>query len=87
MTLGSALTWIVVGLIAGILADWAVKGIRVGLIGKIIVGILGGVLGGWLFGLLNISIGSGLIRDVIAAFVGAVILLLVLRALRGKRRR
>jgi len=87
MTLGSVLTWIVVGLIAGILADWAVKGIRVGLIGKIIVGILGGFLGGWLFGLLNISIGSGFIGDVIAAFVGAVILLLVLRALRGKRRR
>lgn len=86
MTLGSILTWIVVGLIAGILADWAVKGIRIGLIGKIIVGIAGAFIGGWLFGLLNITIGSGFIGDVIAAFVGAVILLLVLRALRGKRR-
>ena len=87
MTLGSILTWIIVGLIAGVLADWVVKSIRVGLIGAIIVGILGAFLGGWLFGLLGISIGSGFIGDVIAAFVGAVILLLVLRAIRGGRRR
>ena len=70
-------------MIAGVLADLVVKRIKVGLIGAIIVGILGAFLGGWLFGLLGISIGSGFIGDVIAAFVGAVILLLVLRAVRG----
>ena len=43
MELGSIITWIVVGLIAGVLADWVVKGINVGLIGTIIVGILGSV--------------------------------------------
>ena len=86
MKIGSILTWIVVGLIAGVLADLVVRRIRVGLIGAIIVGILGAFLGGWLFGLLGISIGSGFIGDVIAAFVGAVILLLVLRAVRGGRR-
>ena len=87
MEIGSIFTWIIVGLIAGVLADLVVKGIRVGLIGKIVVGILGAFLGGWLFDLLNISIGSGFIGDVIAAFVGAVILLLLLRAIRGGRRR
>ena len=85
-TIGSILTWLAVGLIAGLLADLVVKGIKLGLIGAIIVGILGGFLGGWLFGLLNFSIGSGFIKDVITAFVGAVILLFVLRALRRGRR-
>jgi uncharacterized membrane protein YeaQ/YmgE (transglycosylase-associated protein family) len=40
--------WIIVGAIAGILADWAVKGIQLGLLGKICVGIVGGVVGGYL---------------------------------------
>jgi uncharacterized membrane protein YeaQ/YmgE (transglycosylase-associated protein family) len=76
------LTWVIVGAIAGLLADAVIKGIRLGLLGKIIVGILGGFLGGWLFGLLNINIASGFLGDVIAAFVGAVILLLLLRIIR-----
>jgi uncharacterized membrane protein YeaQ/YmgE (transglycosylase-associated protein family) len=74
--------WIVVGGIAGILADILIKGIRVDLIGAIIVGILGAFIGGWLFGVLGITIGAGFISDVITALVGAVVLLLVLKALR-----
>ncbi len=77
------ITWIIVGAIAGILADWVIKGIRLGLIGKIIIGILGAFLGGWLFGLLGIILfGGNLLGQIIAAFVGAVILLLILRAIR-----
>ena len=82
MDLTTILTWIFVGAVAGILADILVKGIRMGLIGKILVGIAGAFVGGWLFGVLNISIGTGLVNAIIAAFVGAVILLLILRALR-----
>lgn len=84
MDLVSILTWIVVGGLAGVVADYLVKGIRLGLLGKIAIGILGGILGGWLFGLLKIHIGSGFIADVIAAIVGAVILLVLLRALRRR---
>lgn len=84
MNLNNLLTWIIVGGIAGILADFVIKGIRLRLPGKLIVGILGGFLGGWLFGLLNIQIATGLLAQVIAAFVGAVILLLILRALKRK---
>ena len=84
MDIGSILTWIIVGGIAGWLVDLVVKGIRVGLLGKIIVGILGGLLGGWLFGLLGLSLGSGLLVDIITAFIGAVILLLLLRLIRRK---
>lgn len=82
MTLEQIVLWIIVGGIAGLLADALVKGYRVGLVGAIVVGILGGLIGGWLFRQLHISLGSGLISEVLTSFVGAVILLLVLRVLR-----
>lgn len=82
MDLTQIIVWIIVGGIAGWLADMAVKGVRLGLIGAIIVGIIGGFLGGWLLGLLNISIGGGILGDILVSFVGAVVLLLILRALR-----
>jgi uncharacterized membrane protein YeaQ/YmgE (transglycosylase-associated protein family) len=45
----------------------------------IIVGIVGAFIGGWIIsGLLNIQ-GSGIIFSFIVAFIGAVILLWVLR--------
>jgi uncharacterized membrane protein YeaQ/YmgE (transglycosylase-associated protein family) len=87
MDFQSILIMIAVGAVAGLLADWLIKGIRVGLIGAIIVGVLGGFIGGWLFGLLKIELGLGILGQIIAAFVGAVILLLVMRALRIGRRR
>ena len=59
MTLESLLTWVAVGLVAGVLADMVVMRVKVGLVGAIIVGIMGAFLGGWIFSLLGISIGSG----------------------------
>jgi len=82
MTLDQLVLWIVVGGIAGLLADSFVKGINVGLVGTIIVGILGAIIGGWLFSQLGIGLGGGIIGDIIVAFVGAVILLLMMRGLR-----
>lgn len=79
------LTWIAVGAIAGLLADWVVKRINLGLIGKIIVGVLGGFLGGWLFGLIGKPFGDTFWGEIVYAFVGAVILLIILRFLRSKK--
>ena len=79
MSLESILIWVAVGLIAGLLADAVVKRIRVGLLGSIIIGILGGFIGGYLFSLLGISIGNGFLAKVVSAFVGAVLLLLIMR--------
>jgi uncharacterized membrane protein YeaQ/YmgE (transglycosylase-associated protein family) len=79
-------SWIVVGLIAGWLAGKVMKGGGFGLIGDIVVGVLGGLLGGWiattflhLGGMTGINLGSILI-----AFVGAVLLLLVVRLVKRK---
>jgi uncharacterized membrane protein YeaQ/YmgE (transglycosylase-associated protein family) len=82
MTIEQVVVWVIVGGIAGLLADALVKGIQVGLVGAILVGILGAFIGGWLFGLLGITLGAGFIGDVLTALVGAVVLLFVLRALR-----
>ena len=82
MTIESIVVWIVVGGIAGVFADMVIKGIRLDLVGRVVVGILGAFLGGWLFEALNFSVGTGFVSDIITAFVGAAILLVVLRSLR-----
>ena len=80
------LSWIVVGLIAGFLAGVVVKGGGFGVIGDIIVGIVGGLLGGWIsVNLLHLGDMTGInLESILIAFVGAVILLLVLRLIRRR---
>ena len=80
------LTWLIVGLIAGVLASLVMGG--VGLIGDIVVGIVGAFVGGWLFGQLGVTTPfSGLAGTIFTAFVGAVVLLFILRLVtRGRRR-
>jgi uncharacterized membrane protein YeaQ/YmgE (transglycosylase-associated protein family) len=83
------LSWIVVGLIAGWLAGQVMKGGGYGLIGDVIVGVVGGLLGGWLAtSVLHIGADvNGInLESILVAFVGAVILLVLMRLLRGGRR-
>ena len=78
------LTWLIVGLVAGILASFLMGGIGYGILGDIIVGIVGAFVGGWLFSALGVGAPfGGLAGTIFVAFVGAVVLLLVLRLLRG----
>ena len=80
------LTLIVVGLIAGLLASLVVGGTGFGLLGDIVIGIIGAFLGSWLFRELNIRVPfSGLGGTIFVAFIGAVVLLLVLRIFRRSR--
>jgi uncharacterized membrane protein YeaQ/YmgE (transglycosylase-associated protein family) len=79
------LAWIIVGLIAGVLASLVVGG-GFGIIGDIVIGIVGAFVGGWLFRALGVSSPfGGLAGTIFVAFVGAVVLLLILRAVRGRR--
>ena len=75
--------WIIVGAIAGFVASKVLTGRGMGLIWDIVVGILGAFLGGWLAGLVGIPVSTGTfsVSGLLAAFVGAVILLVVFRAL------
>jgi uncharacterized membrane protein YeaQ/YmgE (transglycosylase-associated protein family) len=80
------LTWLIVGLIAGLLATFVLGGIGYGILGDIVVGIVGAVLGGWLFGQLGLSTPfGGLAGTIFVAFIGALVLLLILRALRPRK--
>lgn len=81
------LTLLLVGLVAGLLASWAVGGIGYGILGDIVVGIIGAFLGSWLFRVLNIrNPVGGLPGTILVAFIGSVVLLLILRAIRPPRR-
>ena len=81
------LTWIIVGLVAGLLASLVMGGIGYGILGDIIVGILGAVVGGWLFGQMGWGRPfPGLAGAIFVAFIGAVVLLLIIRLLRGAKR-
>jgi uncharacterized membrane protein YeaQ/YmgE (transglycosylase-associated protein family) len=75
---------LVVGLIAGFLAGKIVQGTGFGLVGDILIGIVGAFIASWLFPKLGIHIAAtSLVREIIYATLGAIILLLVLRLVRG----
>ena len=85
MTLETLLLWAVIGLIAGWLASLVVGG-GYGLVGDIIIGVVGAFIGGWLFAQLHVrGPFGGLPGRIFVAFVGAILLLVVLRALRRAR--
>lgn len=80
------IAWLVLGLIAGWLASMVMGKGGYGLIGDIIVGIIGAFIGGFLFNALT---GTGItgfnLWSIFVAFVGAVILIAILRAVSGRR--
>jgi uncharacterized membrane protein YeaQ/YmgE (transglycosylase-associated protein family) len=82
------LSWIVVGLIAGWLAGLVVKGGGYGCIGDVIVGVIGGLLGGWIasyFFHMGDAITGINLQSILVAFVGAVIFVIALRLITGRR--
>jgi uncharacterized membrane protein YeaQ/YmgE (transglycosylase-associated protein family) len=82
--LGVILFWIIVGLIAGVLAKWVMPGNDPGgVILTIIIGIVGAVIGGYLLRLIGLGVG-GFIGSIIAGFIGAVILLAIYRLIANR---
>ena len=79
--------WIIIGLVAGALAGFFVPGReRNGCIGTTVIGIIGGLLGGWLWtSVLGQDAASGWLGAIVIAALGAAIVLLVLRSMRGNR--
>jgi uncharacterized membrane protein YeaQ/YmgE (transglycosylase-associated protein family) len=84
------LIWCLVGLVAGFLASRVALGHGLGLFGDIVVGILGAFLGGFIASIFRINvqvIGHPIISEMVMAFAGAVILLLVVRLVSGGGRK
>jgi uncharacterized membrane protein YeaQ/YmgE (transglycosylase-associated protein family) len=82
------LSWIVVGLIAGVIAKLLLPGRDPGgCIITMLIGIAGAILGGFLVGLFvggNVVTGVN-VTTILVAVVGAIILLLLYRLLLGRR--
>ena len=76
------LIWLIIGGIAGFLAGLIVKGYGFGVVGNVIVGIVGAALAGIIFPRLGIFTGSDVVGSIMAATIGAVILLLLVRFLK-----
>lgn len=72
-----------VGLVAGWLAGKIVRGAGFGLIGDLIIGIVGAFIGHWLMPRFGLHLGTGVISSIINATIGAILLLLLLRLVRG----
>jgi len=71
---------IVIGLIAGWLAGKVMKGRGYGVLTDILLGMVGGVIGRFVFGLLRLGAWS-LLGSIVISFVGAVILIWLVRRL------
>jgi uncharacterized membrane protein YeaQ/YmgE (transglycosylase-associated protein family) len=79
------LSWIILGLIAGAIASFLVGG-GFSLLELILLGIVGAVVGGFIAQALGYGDISGFnLTSVVIATIGAVIVILILRALRGSR--
>jgi uncharacterized membrane protein YeaQ/YmgE (transglycosylase-associated protein family) len=72
---------IIIGGIAGWLAEQFMRS-NMGLLMNILLGVIGAALASWLFGMLGMSFG-GWLGYLIAGFIGACILILIVRAVRG----
>lgn len=83
---GSIVAWLVVGLLAGWCAGFVMKGAGYGIIGDIITGLVGAVIGGFLFGFL-VTGDVGFWGSFVVAFIGACILIVVVRFIALKRTR
>lgn len=87
MTFETFLLWLVVGAVAGFLANAVVRS-GYGLGSDIIIGVVGASIGGWLFdGMHWHAPLAGMAGTILIAFVGAVILLVMLRTVRFGGRR
>ncbi|SRR5579872_1796987 len=89
LDLDTILIWALVGLVAGFLASHLALGHGLGLLGDIVIGIIGAFIGGFLLlGVFHISIGVAghpILTEMLMAFIGAAILLIIVRLLGGGR--
>ena len=82
----SLIVILLVGLVAGWLAGVIVRGTGFGIIVDILVGIVGAFIGNWLLPKAGVHLGTGTIAMIVSATLGAIVLLLIIRLVRGRGR-
>ena len=83
----SIIVWIIVGALAGWLASKIMKtDEQMGGLANIVVGVIGAFIGGWLAGLLNFPVEAGEFNfpSIFTAVIGAVVLLVILKAVKPR---
>jgi uncharacterized membrane protein YeaQ/YmgE (transglycosylase-associated protein family) len=82
MSIEGLLILLFVGAVAGWLAGMIVKGRGLGLVGNIVVGIVGAFISSWLLPRVGLVIGGGILGSIIYAMIGAIVLLVMIMAIR-----
>ena len=73
---------LLIGLVAGWIANTIMKGKRQGLVGNLVIGVCGAVVGPFIFQFLGIPV-NNLIANLVSAIIGAVVLIYLLRVVRN----
>lgn len=77
--------WIIlIGIAAGFLAGVIMKGRGFGWLINLLLGLGGALIGGWLLGVLGLNLGDGIIGSLIAAVIGAVVLIFIVNLFKKK---
>lgn len=77
MAIEPLIGFLIIGVVAGFLAEQIIRGRGAGLVINLVIGVVGAFIGGFLFGFLKLSF-HGFIGLLISATLGAVVLLLLL---------
>jgi uncharacterized membrane protein YeaQ/YmgE (transglycosylase-associated protein family) len=83
----SLLSWIIVGIVAGWLAKMVIPGEGPrGVLGDLVIGVVGAIAGGWIFNYFGHPGATGMnIGSIVVAFIGAVVVLWLMRQIVGTR--
>jgi len=77
--------WVIlIGIAAGFLAGMIMKGRGFGWLVNLLLGLVGALIGGWLLGVLGVNLGDGIIGSLIAAVIGAVVLIFIVSLFKKK---
>ena len=71
MSIEALLIFLLIGAIAGWLANVLIRGRGLGLIGNIVIGVIGAFVAGWLFPRLGVSLAGGILGSILHATLGA----------------
>lgn len=80
--------WLIVGALAGWIASMIMKtDAQMGALANIVVGIIGAFIGGWVVNLFGTAPAAGELNipSILTAILGSVILLAIVKAVRGGR--
>lgn len=81
------IVWLIIGLIAGALARLLVPGRDpMGFLGTLLLGLVGSLVGGFVGGLLTEGDDTFEPAGIIGSLLGAIVALLIYRAVAGRRR-